>query len=110
MLLIATGMVIGLGDSEESGGMLFVIPAGASEHVEVATIDSAIEIPTEIVFEDGELPEISIRNDDTVAHRAGPWVVGPGQSYTLRLDNPGEYRFDCSVDPSESVVVTVLEP
>lgn len=88
-------------------GLVFVIPAGAAEKVEVPTIDSAIDIPTEIVFQPDEVAAISIVNEDSVANRAGPWVVGPGQTYTLRLENPGEYRFDCSVDPAESVVVIV---
>lgn len=98
------------GGDESVQGLIFEIPAGSSEHVEVPTIDSAIEIPTEIVFEAEDMASLSIVNNDTIAHRAGPWVVGPGQSYTLRLENPGEYRFDCSVDPSESVVITVKEP
>lgn len=110
LLLAAIIMILVVGDAHsDTVTMTFVIPAGASETVDVPTIDSAIAIPTEIVFQPNEVPALRITNNDSVAHRAGPWVVGPGQSYTLRLEKPGEYRFDCSVDPQESVVITVLE-
>lgn len=114
ILLIAIGAyaytaMIANGDHEDPG-LVFVIPVGASENLEVPTIDTAIEIPTEMVFEPGETASVTIVNNDSVANRAGPWVVGPGQKYTIRLDNPGEYQFDCAVDPAESVTITVKEP
>jgi plastocyanin len=93
--------------SDDDPGMLFVIPAGASDLVAVPTIDSAIEIPTDIRFGPGDVARITVRNDDSVANRAGPWVIGPGQTYTARFDNPGVYEFECTVDSSESVRLTV---
>jgi plastocyanin len=93
--------------SDEDPGLLFVIPAGASDLVAVPTIDSAIEIPTDIRFGPGDVARITVRNDDSVANRAGPWVVGPGQTYTARFDEPGVYQFECTVDWNESVTVTV---
>lgn len=112
LIAIAVVALVNIRDSGDNvpEGLLFVIPAGASETVEVPTIDSAIEIPTEIVFAPGEVSRITIRNDDSTAHRAGPWVVGAGQSYTMRFDKPGEFQFDCTVDITESVTVTVEEP
>lgn len=89
----------------EGEGKLFVIPAGTI--VERPTIDSAIEMPTEIRFAPGEFAQISIRNDDRVAQRAGPWVIAPGQTLTERFPEPGDYFFACSVDPAESVTVVV---
>lgn len=94
-------------DSSPPGGLVFEIPAGASEMIDVPTIDSAIEVPTEIVFNPGEVAAITVVNNDSVANRAGPWVVGPGQSYTIRFDKPGTYQFNCAVDPRESVTVLV---
>lgn len=102
-IAIATNRVGG----DDDPGLLFVIPAGASDLVAVPTIDSAIEIPTDIQFGPGDVARITVRNDDTVANRAGPWVIGPGQTYTARFDNPGLYEFECTVDASESVTVTV---
>ena len=94
-------------DTNNDPGLVFTIPAGASEWVDVPTIDSAIDVPVDIVFAPGERAEITIRNDDTIAHRAGPWVIGAGQEYNARFDQPGVYEFECSVDASESVTITV---
>ncbi|MGN6483417.1 MAG: cupredoxin domain-containing protein [Thermomicrobiales bacterium] len=93
--------------SEADRGLEFVIPKGASADVEVPTIDSAIAIPTRITFAKGEPAILSIRNEDTVANRAGPWVIGPGQTYTAKFDEPGTYEYVCTVDASESVTITV---
>lgn len=88
-------------------GLLFVIPEGASATVDVPTIDSAIAIPTQITFKEGEPAVLSIRNEDTVANRAGPWVIGPGQTYTAKFDEPGTYEYVCTVDATESVTIVV---
>lgn len=111
LVVVVTGIIImNRSDIETAGGLEFVIPYGASETVEVPTINSVIEIPTKIVFSADETAAITIRNNDSVANRAGPWVIGPGQSYSIRFDNPGEYFFACSVDPLESVSVVVEDP
>lgn len=93
----------------EDPGLMFVIPAGASAQVAVPTIDSAIEIPVDIRFGPGDVAKITVVNEDSVANRAGPWVVGAGQTYTARFDEPGVYEFECSVDANESVTVTVTD-
>lgn len=108
---VLSGLVLRFDMSEETPtGRVFVIPSGASDSVEIPTIDSAIEIPTEIIFGADEVAAITIYNNDDVAHRAGPWVIGARQSYTASFDNPGTYRFNCTIDPTESVVVIVEEP
>lgn len=91
----------------EPPGLEFVIPRGASARLQVPTIDSAIEIPTDIRFGPGETARITVRNEDTVANRAGPWLIGAGQTYSANFDEAGVYQFACSVDASESVTVTV---
>lgn len=93
----------------EDPGLVFTIPAGASARVAVPTIDSAIEIPVDIRFGPDDTAKITIRNEDSVAHRAGPWVIGAGQEYTARFDQPGVYEFECSVDAAESVTITVWD-
>jgi len=107
VLLLVGGIVAALSLRGRGGGegMVFVIPANTV--VEQPTIDSAIAIPTDIRFKPGENATIVIRNEDRIAHRAGPWVVGPGQTFTQRFPDPGEYFMACSVDPAESVTVTV---
>jgi len=112
--LLLLGAVIGMSAwalfGPEAGpqgqGLVFVIPEGSSSRV-VAGVQSAIQIPTDIRFEKGEVAAITIINEDTTVHRAGPFLVGPGETYTQRFPRPGSYPINCAVDPSESVVVTV---
>ncbi len=95
--------------SKEPVGLSFVIPEGAGATVDNSTLVSAITLPTEITFEPGEEAAISVRNEDSVPLRAGPFVVLPGQTYIQRFPNPGEFDIACTVDPAESITVTVKE-
>lgn len=94
---------------EPGEGLTFVIPKGAGAAVNNSTLVSAVKLPTAITFEPGDEAAISVRNEDTVPLRAGPFVVLPGQTYIQRFPNPGEFVIDCAVDPTESITVTVLE-
>jgi hypothetical protein len=96
-----------VGPDTPEGGLQFVIPEGAADTLDLPTIDTAIAIPTSIVFPAGEPAVLSIRNDDLVANRAGPWVIGAGQTYTISFDEPGVYEYVCSVKAEESVTITV---
>ncbi|MBA2758210.1 MAG: hypothetical protein H0U38_00820 [Chloroflexia bacterium] len=117
-ILIASGLllviaVLSLGgiallwDGGEQEGMILVIPPGSAATLDYPTIDSAIEVPTDMVFEQGDI--LTIRNDDSVANRAGPWVLAVGESLRMRFDTPGEFFYLCAVDATESVTVTVVE-
>jgi hypothetical protein len=99
---------IGLRGGNEGPGLVFVIPAGAGEAVGYSTLVSAIEMPTQIRFEPGETAAITVRNEDAMLLRAGPFLVGPGQTYTQRFPDPGEYPIACTVNPAESITVTVV--
>jgi hypothetical protein len=88
-------------------GLLFVIPAGSAARLSQPGVESAIPLPTLIRFRPGETAAISVRNDDTVVHRAGPFVVAPGETYTMRFPAPGEYPVTCTVNPAESIRVIV---
>lgn len=108
LLLVAMlGGVARFWEDSEIGGLVFVIPEGAAAQLEQPTIDSAIMIPTDIRFGPDDDPRITIRNDDSTANRAGPWVLMPGQVYTIGPLPPGEYFYNCTVDAAESVTVTV---
>ncbi len=109
-LILGLGGIAGLGwgRAETSGdGLIFVIPAGSAALLAEPGIDSAVTIPTDIRFASGETAAITIRNDDTVTHRAGPFLVAAGQTYVQRFRDPGSYPIACAVDPAESIVVTV---
>ena len=107
-------IVLGLGgfallyDSPEPGGLTLVIPEGAAATLDYPTIDSAIDVPNDLVFEQGEV--LVIRNEDTAANRAGPWVLAAGETLRMRFETTGEFFYLCTVDESESVTVTVVEP
>jgi hypothetical protein len=107
LLVVSLGGFALLWDGGDPGGLTLVIPEGAAATLEYPTIDSAIAVPTELVFERGEV--LTIRNEDTAANRAGPWVLGAGETLRMKFDTPGEYSYLCTVDASENVTVTVLE-
>ncbi len=87
-------------------GLHFEIPVGAAT-TQVPTIDSPIAIPTRIRFTVDQPAVLTIRNNDSVANRARPWVIGPGQTFSATFDEPGTYEYTCSVDAAESVAITV---
>lgn len=88
-------------------GLVFTIPAGASQAMARPGFDSAISIPTDIRFKSPDEAVITVKNLDSVTQRAGPFLVGAGQTLTQRFSEPGRYPIVCTVDPLESVVVTV---
>ncbi|MCC6703245.1 MAG: hypothetical protein IT334_00125 [Thermomicrobiales bacterium] len=95
-------------DQEDAGGLFFEIPYGAQQRVPAGLL-SAVDMPTEIVFAKGETARITVVNNDTVMHLAGPFLVGPGQTYIQNFPNPGVFPIDCTVNDDESIVVTVEE-
>lgn len=95
------------GNSAGAEGLVFTIPEGTYKTITTPGIDSAVKIPTKIEFEQGSGAKITIINNDIVDHRAGPFLVGAGQTYTQPFNKPGEYQINCSVDAAESVTVTV---
>ena len=105
VLVVTAGSFLGLFGPRQEEGLVFVIPAGID--VERPGFDSAIAIPTDIRFKAGEPAVITVRNLDDETQRAGPFLVGPGQTYVQRFPEPGRYPIACSVDPLESIVVTV---
>lgn len=109
VIVAALGGVAAFWQEPEPDGLVFVIPAGAAERIEMPTIDSAVDIPVDIRFGPGDVARITIVNEDSTMHRAGPWLVDAGQTYRLKFDKPGVYQFDCTVDASESVSVTVTD-
>ena len=107
LLVIAVGVIlIQQTATEDDPGLLFEIPAGASAKVPAGLI-SAVDIPREIIFQDGHTARITIVNHDSVTHLAGPFVVGPGETYVQSFPNRGIFPINCAVNPEESIVVKV---
>ncbi len=109
VLVGALGGVAAFWPEDDPQGLVFVIPEGRAAELNIPTVDSAIQIPTDIRFGPNDVASITIINEDTTMNRAGPWVIEAGQTYTLKFDKAGTYKFDCTVDPSESVVITVTK-
>ncbi|MEZ4561441.1 MAG: hypothetical protein R2853_01720 [Thermomicrobiales bacterium] len=106
-LLLATGAITGRTGLAPAPGLHFTIPAGASNTIARPGFDSAIAIPTDIRFASPAEAVITIQNLDDVEHRAGPFLVGARQTFVQRFPEPGRYPVVCTVDPLETVVVTV---
>jgi len=109
MLVAALGGISAFWAPDDPGGLVFVIPAGRAEELAIPTVDSAIEVPTDIRFGPNDVARITIINEDSTMNRAGPWLIDANQTLTLKFDKPGVYKYDCTVDPAESVVITVTE-
>jgi hypothetical protein len=108
-ILVLGGVVLpsGSGADPAPGGLVYVIPAGRAATLSEPGVDSALAIPTDIRFASTETASITIRNDDSVTHRAGPFVIAAGQSFVQRFRESGTYPIVCTVDPADSIVVTV---
>jgi len=107
VLLIAVGIILLQQTATENDpGLLFEIPAGASANVPAGLI-SAVDIPREIIFRDGDTAKITVINHDSVTHLAGPFVVAAGETYVQSFPNRGIFPINCAVNPEESIVVKV---
>ena len=107
LAVVSLGGVALIWDGGAPEGTTFVIPDGAAATLDYPTVDTAIEVPTDLVFEQGEV--LTIRNEDSAANRAGPWVLAGGETLRMKFDTSGEYFYLCTVDEAESVTVTVIE-
>jgi hypothetical protein len=108
-ILTLGGFVLpsGSGADPAPGGLVYVIPAGRGATLSEPGVDSALTIPVDIRFTSTDTASITIRNEDSVTHRAGPFIVAAGQSFVQRFREAGTYPIVCTVDPAESIVVTV---
>ena len=109
LLIVVAAVMTMTGGSGNGGGdgEVFTIPAGAYKNITTPGIDSAIVLPTVFVLKKDDTAAITIVNNDTVDHRARPFLVGAGQTYTQRFPEPGQYAINCSVNAAESITVTV---
>jgi hypothetical protein len=107
VVLVLIGLRSFVSDGGRSGpGLIYTIPLGASQTVP-AGLKSAVNMPTDIVFTANENAKITVINNDTVTHLAGPFLVGPGKTYIQTFPSPGRYPITCTVNADESIVVTV---
>jgi hypothetical protein len=104
--LVLVGMSRLVEREPEDPGLMYIIPYGSAQRVPAGQL-SAVDVPRDIVFRPGETAKITVINNDTVTHLAGPFLVGPGQTFVQTFPSPGVYPINCTVNDDESIVVTV---
>ena len=108
----------GGGDDGPSVGMRITEAAGVEDvdwfyRIPVGTADriaagEAVEIvPAELVVQLGDT--IRIVNDDSSAHIVGVFFVGAGEPVTQQFQSVGVLEGDCSVHPSGSFSLRVID-
>jgi hypothetical protein len=83
----------------------YLIPLGTA-----AQIDAGVEVeivPEVLEVEVGD--SIRIVNEDTEGHVVGVFYVGAGETLTQRFDSPGTLSGECSVHPSGTFTLRVVE-
>lgn len=83
----------------------YLIPPGTADRI--AAGEEVEIVPQELVMNVGE--SIRIVNEDEVGHVVGVFYVGAGETLTQRFDSPGELSGECSVHPSGSFTLRVVE-
>ncbi len=123
-IVIVAGLLLGRwagsgddGTSTSGGGVVsdvgddavfqhdYVIPLGTA-----ARIDAGEEVeivPAELVVEVGDA--IRIVNEDTDGHIVGVFYVGAGETLTQRFDEPAVLEGECSVHPSGSFTLRIVD-
>jgi len=83
----------------------FLIPVGTADRIDAG--EDVEIVPQELVMQTGE--SIRIVNEDDVGHIVGVFYVGAGETLTQRFDTPGELSGECSVHPSGSFTLRVVD-
>lgn len=86
------------------GTITYVIPAGTRDRI-AAGEDLAV-IPASITIEVGQ--HLILRNEDSDAHIAGPFFVGPGEESSYSFSEPKVIEGDCTIHPSGSFEIRVV--
>jgi hypothetical protein len=108
LLALAAGVLMAWGMSEMAFGLLkdgsdhtpqrieLVIPAGTAARI--AAGEGVPSIPAELSFVVGDT--LVVKNEDVVAHQLGPVWAPPGASASLQLDQPNQFAYACTFQPS----------
>lgn len=81
------------------------IPPGTAQRI--AAGEEVEIVPAELVVQVGDA--IRIVNDDTDGHVVGVFYVGAGETLTQRFERPGVLEGECSVHPSGSFSLRVVD-
>lgn len=121
-LVVVGGLLLGRWSTSDDGGAAgvnvvsdiddegdfehdYVIPLGTADRIAGG---EAVEIvPAELVVEVGEA--IRIVNEDTDGHIVGVFYVGAGETLTQRFEEPAVLEGECSVHPSGSFTLRIVD-
>ncbi len=121
-LVVIGGLLLGRwsasdGDSSSNAGAVtdvgddgvfehdYVIPLGTADRI--AGGEEVEIVPAELVVEVGDA--IRIVNEDTDGHIVGVFYVGAGETLTQRFDEPAVLEGECSVHPSGSFTLRIVD-
>ncbi len=90
--------------SDGGNTITYVIPNGT--RARIAAGEELAVIPAKVTVKVGQT--LIMRNEDTDAHIAGPFFVGPGQESTYSFSEPKVIEGDCTIHPSGSFEIEVV--
>jgi plastocyanin len=100
----SVGMRIADADVEDAD-WFYRIPAGTADRI--AAGEPVEIVPAELTVELGDT--IRIVNDDSSAHIVGVFFVGAGETVTQQFQSVGVLEGECSVHPSGSFSLRVVD-
>lgn len=100
-----SGLDITSADDETEFEHEYVIPAGTAARIEAG--EQIAIVPAELVVQVGEA--IRIVNEDDADHVVGVFFVAAGESLTQRFNSVAVLEGECSVHPSGSFRLRVVE-
>jgi hypothetical protein len=101
----SVGMRITDASDVEDVDWFYRIPVGTAERI--AAGETVEIVPAELVVELGDT--IRIVNDDAAAHIVGVFFVGAGETVTQQFQSVGVLEGECSVHPSGSFSLRVID-
>jgi len=80
-----------------------VVPAGTAKRIQAG--ESVPSIPANMVFIVGDI--LLVHNKDDVPHQLGPIWVPPGATGSLVLQEPNQYSYACTFQPTQYIGLDV---
>lgn len=103
---VASWFALSGGPTRSPGTVEVVIPPGTAASIAAGEKDSPI--PRDLRLVRGDV--LVVRNEDSVDHRFGPYLVPSGQTVSVPQQQAGTSGFLCTFHPSGGLGVTVKNP
>jgi len=103
---VASWFALAGGPTRSPQRVEIVIPPGTAARIASGATDSPI--PRDLKLVRGDV--LVVRNDDSVDHRFGPFLVPSGQTVSVPQEQAGSSGFLCTFHPSGGLGLTVKNP